>query len=135
MIDAIRAGGVPKVLLWSIDRVGQSLVELACFLETCRMVGISLWLNDQRLDMATDTGMSLFDLGTMMALHLRQSRRDRILRGQATSRALSIRSGRPPLRQAKEERAKAAGLWRTPAELRRPEFLGARVFRVDFRAR
>jgi DNA invertase Pin-like site-specific DNA recombinase len=44
----------------------------------------------------------------MMAFHLRQSRRDRILRGQAASRALSIPFGRPPLGQTKVERAKAA---------------------------
>ena len=38
--------------------------------------------------------------------HLRQSRRDRILRGQAAARALSIRFGRPPIAKAKVEKAK-----------------------------
>ena len=42
----------------------------------------------------------------MMALHLRQSRRDRILRGQAAARSLSIRFGRPPIPAAKIEKAK-----------------------------
>ena len=42
----------------------------------------------------------------MMALHLRQSRRDRILRGQAAARSLSIRFGRPPIPTAKIEKAK-----------------------------
>ena len=133
LIDAIRAGGVQKVLLWSIDRVGRSLVELASFLETCRMIGISLWLDEQRLDTTTEKGMSLFDLGTMMAFHLRQSRRDRILRGQAASRALSIRFGRPPLGQAKVERAnsalaagKVSGRRRAWQEYRRRRSAGSR---------
>jgi hypothetical protein len=44
----------------------------------------------------------------MMALHLRQSRRDRILRGQAAARSLSIRFGRPPIAKAKVEKARIA---------------------------
>ena len=41
-----------------------------------------------------------------MSLHVRQTRRDRILRGQAAARALSIRFGRPPIATAKVEKAK-----------------------------
>jgi DNA invertase Pin-like site-specific DNA recombinase len=41
-----------------------------------------------------------------MSLHVRQTRRDRILRGQAAARALSIRFGRPPIATAKLEKAK-----------------------------
>jgi DNA invertase Pin-like site-specific DNA recombinase len=51
-------------------------------------------------------GLSLSDLTSMMALHLRQSRRDKILRGQAAARALSIRFGRPPIAKPKVEKAK-----------------------------
>ena len=49
---------------------------------------------------------ALFMMSEAMALHLRQSRRDRILRGQAAARALSIRCGRPPIPIVKVERAK-----------------------------
>ena len=51
-------------------------------------------------------GKNVFDLSTMMASHLRQSRRDRILRGQAAARAMAIRLGRPPIGKAKVEKAK-----------------------------
>lgn len=105
LIEAIRAGGVQKVLLWSVDRVGRSLVELVNFLETCRTAGASVWLDDQGIDTATDNGMALFDLGALMAFHPRQSRRDRILRGQAFSRSLSIRAGRPPISATKVQKA------------------------------
>jgi DNA invertase Pin-like site-specific DNA recombinase len=91
LLDAIRDGGVQKVLLWSVDRVGRSLVDLVGFLEACRVAGVGLYLHNQGLDTGTANGMSLFDLAGMMAFHLRQSRRDRILRGQAAARAASVR--------------------------------------------
>jgi DNA invertase Pin-like site-specific DNA recombinase len=106
MIEAIRSGAIDKVLLWSVCRVGKSLIELVKFMETCRLAGTSLWVEEQKLDTGTSNGMSLFDVTSMMALHLRQSRRDRILRGQAAARSLSIRFGRPPLTKAKVEKAK-----------------------------
>ena len=52
--------------------------------------------------------LPILDLVAMMALHLRQSRRDRILRGQAAARSLSIRFGRPPIAKAKAEKARTA---------------------------
>ena len=108
LLDTIRAGGVQKVLLWNIDRVGRSLDELVNFVETCRAAGVGLYLHQQKLDTAGSNGMSLFDVAGMMAFHLRQSRRDRILRGQAAARAASVRFGRPPIVASKVERAKQA---------------------------
>ena len=104
VINAIQSGAIDRVLVWSIDRIGKSLVELVGFMETCRLHDVSLWVEEQKLDTATSNGMSLFDLSTMMATHLRQSRRNRILRGQAAARALSIRFGRPPLTKPKVEK-------------------------------
>jgi DNA invertase Pin-like site-specific DNA recombinase len=106
LIDAIRSGTIDRVLILSIDRIGRSLEELARFLEVCRSVSVALWIDDQHMDTVASNGMSLFDLGRMMALHVRQSRRDRILRGQAAARSLSIRFGRPPIPTAKVEKAK-----------------------------
>ena len=106
LIDAIRNGTINKVLLWSIDRIGKSLIELVDFIETCRANSVSVYLDQQNIDTAESNGLSMFDMAAMLALHLRQSRRDRILRGQAAARSLSIRFGRPPIPQAKQEKAK-----------------------------
>ena len=106
LIDAIRNGKIDKVLLWSIDRFGRSLVEMTGLLEACRTAGVGLYLHEQGLDTETSNGMSLLDCGELMALHVRQSRRDRILRGQAAARSLSIRFGRPPIPTIKIEKAK-----------------------------
>jgi len=106
LIDAIRDGTIDRVMIWSVCRVGRSLGEMIGFLEACRTASVGLYLHEQGLDTEACNGMSLFDLGQMMALHLRQSRRDRILRGQAAARSLSIRFGRPLLSTTKIEKAK-----------------------------
>ena len=95
MIEAIRSGAIDKVLVWSLCRVGRSLTELVGFLETCRARGVALYLHEQQIDTATSNGVSLLDVAPLMVHHLRQSRRSKILRGQAAARALSIRFGRP----------------------------------------
>lgn len=106
LLDAIRRGEVQSVLMLGLDRMGRSLTDLAAFLETCRVAGVTLWVDEQGIDTAGSNGLSLFDMPRMMAVRLRQSRRDRILRGQAASRALSIRAGRPPIAPTKIEKAK-----------------------------
>jgi DNA invertase Pin-like site-specific DNA recombinase len=106
LLDMIRASGVQKVLLWSVDRVGRSLVELVGFIEMCRIAGVGLYLHDREIDTTTTNGMSLFDMAAMMAFHLRQSRRNKILRGQAVARGASVRFGRPPIPDAKVEKAR-----------------------------
>jgi|SRR5271166_344107 len=105
LLDAIRSGTIDRVLLWSIDRVGRSLIELVGFLETCRLAGVSLWVDEQRIDTETSNGLTLFDLGSMMALHLRQARRGKILQGLAASRAMAIPCGRPRLNRTKTQKA------------------------------
>jgi DNA invertase Pin-like site-specific DNA recombinase len=97
LISAIRSGVIEKVLVWSIDRVGHSLTELVGFLEACRAAHVSLWVDQQSID--TEQSSVLFDVGAVMALHLHQSRRDRILRGQA--RRGASRSGSDDRRSLK----------------------------------
>jgi DNA invertase Pin-like site-specific DNA recombinase len=104
LIEAIRTGEIDKVLVWSVCRIGKSLADLVTFMETCRTAGVSLWLDEQNTD--TEESDALFEMAAMLSLHLRQSRRDRILRGQAAARSLNIRFGRPPIPMIKVEKAK-----------------------------
>jgi DNA invertase Pin-like site-specific DNA recombinase len=106
LIKAIQSSEIDRVLIWSIDRMGKSLADLVGFIEACRAAHVALNLYDERFDSETSNGLSLFDVSALLAHHLRQSRRDRILRGQAAARALSIRFGRPPIAKPKVERAK-----------------------------
>jgi DNA invertase Pin-like site-specific DNA recombinase len=97
---------VEKVLISTVDRLGQSLIDLIGFIEECCSAGVSLYAHEQRLDTAASNGLSLFDFNGMLVHYLRQSRRDRILRGQNAARILSVRFGRPPLSVTKTEKAK-----------------------------
>ena len=106
LIEAIRSAAIDRVLVWSIDRIGKSLADLIGFIETCRSAYVAVTLHDEGFDSETSNGLSLFDVSVLLAHHLRQSRRDRILRGQAAARALSIRFGRPPISKPKVEKAK-----------------------------
>jgi DNA invertase Pin-like site-specific DNA recombinase len=106
LIDTIQSGAIEKVLMWSMCRIGKSLAELVAFLETCRSAGVAVYIDQEKIDSAETNGLSLFDVSRLLALHIRQGRRDRILRGQAAARALSIRFGRPPLGNTKVEKAK-----------------------------
>jgi DNA invertase Pin-like site-specific DNA recombinase len=106
LAEVIRSGTIDRVLVSSICRVGKSLTDLIAFLEECRSAGVAVYLHEQNIDTETSNDLSLFDLAGMMSLHVRQTRRDRILRGQAAARALSIRFGRPPIATAKLEKAK-----------------------------
>ena len=76
------------------------------FLETCCLAGVSVCFHQENIDSAETNGLSLFEMSKLFALHIRQCHRDRILRGQAAARALSIRFGRPPLGKSKVEQAK-----------------------------
>jgi DNA invertase Pin-like site-specific DNA recombinase len=106
LIDAIRNRTIDRVLIVSVCRIGKSLPDLVALMEACRTAGVSLWIDEQQIDTAASNGMSLLDCAEIMAFHLRQGRRDRILRGQAAARSLSIRFGRPPVPMAKVETAK-----------------------------
>jgi DNA invertase Pin-like site-specific DNA recombinase len=104
LAEVIRSGTIDRVLVSSICRVGKSLTDLIAFLEECRSAGVAVYLHEQNIDTAAVSG--LIEMAALMAYHLHQTRRDRILRGQAAARALSIRFGRPPISQARQEKAK-----------------------------
>ena len=106
LIDAIQSGTISRVLIWSIDRIGKSLIDLVKFIETCRSACVAINLRYEGFDSETSNGLSLFDVSALLACHLRGSRRDRILRGQTAARALSIRFGRPPIAKPRVEKAK-----------------------------
>ena len=62
LIEAIRSGAIDRVLVWSIDRIGKSLVDLVGFMETCRSACVAVNLDDERFDSETSNGLSLFDV-------------------------------------------------------------------------
>jgi DNA invertase Pin-like site-specific DNA recombinase len=62
LLDTIKSRVIDKVLVWSIDRIGKSLVDLVEFMETCRSADVAVYLDQERIDSAETNGLSLFDL-------------------------------------------------------------------------
>ena len=110
LLDAIRSRATERILIWSIDRIGKSLVELVGFLEVCRRSGVLLWVDEQKLDTQPTSEWSvvvrpvhddgLASGGNHVAI---ASLRSLV---QAAARSLSIRFGRPPIAKPKVEKAK-----------------------------
>src|SRR6478672_6021797 len=40
LLDAIRNGTINRVMVWSVCRIGKSLVDLVAFMEMCRTAGV-----------------------------------------------------------------------------------------------
>jgi putative DNA-invertase from lambdoid prophage Rac len=106
LLNLIRSGQVQRVLIWDIDRIGRSLVDLLTLIESCRACGVALYIHEQKLDTDTCNGLTLFGVVEMFAHHVRQSRRDRIRSGQKAARASGVRFGRPSIPLAKVEKAR-----------------------------
>ena len=68
LIDLIRRGAINRVLIWSIDRIGRTLIDLVAFIETCRLAGAAVHLDQQNVDAEGSGG--LFHIGAMLSLHL-----------------------------------------------------------------
>ena len=49
LIEAIRSAAIDRVLVWSIDRIGKSLVDLVGFMETCRRAGVAVYLDEEQI--------------------------------------------------------------------------------------
>jgi DNA invertase Pin-like site-specific DNA recombinase len=54
LIQAVRSNFVGKVLLYSIDRLGRSPIDLIESLEVCRTHGVGLYVHEQNLDTTTN---------------------------------------------------------------------------------
>ena len=104
LLRAIQSGVIDRALVWSIDRIGRSLAELISFLEVCRTAGVAVIVHEQRIN--TEQSDALLQTSVLMALHLRQSRRERVLRGQAAARAASVKFGRPPIAKIKVDKVR-----------------------------
>src|SRR4051812_13216643 len=59
LIEAIRHRMIDKVLVWSVCRIGKSLIELVGFMETCQTNSVSVYLHGQGIDTSASNGMSV----------------------------------------------------------------------------
>jgi DNA invertase Pin-like site-specific DNA recombinase len=123
-------------MVWAIDRLGRSLIDLLGTIQHLEAVGVDLYLDQQHLDTTTPTGKLLFQITGAFAEFERSMIRQRVNAGLAPikakiargekyeSKAGVVRSrlGRPgaapeDVKQAKIRLSAGAGIVRVAKEL------------------
>jgi DNA invertase Pin-like site-specific DNA recombinase len=108
------------IMVWAIDRLGRSLIDLLGTIQHLETVGVDLYLEQQHLDTTTPTGKLLFQITGACAEFERSMIRKRVNAGLApikakikrgekfTSKAGVVRRnlGRPGAEPEKVERAR-----------------------------
>jgi DNA invertase Pin-like site-specific DNA recombinase len=108
------------IMVWAIDRLGRSLIDLLGTIQHLETVGVDLYLEQQHLDTTTPTGKLLFQITGAFAEFERSMIRQRVNAGLApikakikrgekfTSKAGVVRRnlGRPGAEPEKVERAR-----------------------------
>ena len=62
------------LMVWSLDRLGRSTIDVLRSAETLRRTGRALYLDSERLDTSTDSGRAFFTIAAAFAeLERRQS--------------------------------------------------------------
>lgn len=85
------------VAVWSVDRLGRSLIDLVGFLQDMHAVGVDLYLHQQALDTTTPSGRAMFGMLGVFAEFERGIIRERVNAGLARAKSQGKKLGRPGL--------------------------------------
>ena len=84
------------VMAWSVDRLGQSLIDLISGLQELHAAKVDLFLHQQDIDTTTPGGKALFQMMGVFAEFERAMITDRIRAGVARVKATGVtKSGKP----------------------------------------
>jgi DNA invertase Pin-like site-specific DNA recombinase len=92
------------VLVWAIDRVGRSLIDLLGTIQHLEAVGCDLFIDQQSIDTSTPTGKLIFQVVGAFAEFERSMIQQRVHAGLKRARAQGKVLGRPKV----DERIEAA---------------------------
>jgi len=106
------------VMVWAIDRLGRSLVDLLGTIEELESCGVDLYLDQQSIDTTTPTGRLMFQITGAFAEFERSMIRQRVRLGLKRAMAQGKRLGRPQIdseleRRAERELRKGHGIGKT----------------------
>jgi DNA invertase Pin-like site-specific DNA recombinase len=82
------------LMVWAIDRLGRSLVDLLSTIQHLEAVGVDLYLDQQHIDTTTPAGKLLFQLTGAFAEFERSMIRDRVRAGLSAIKAKIEREGK-----------------------------------------
>src|SRR5215475_11967694 len=92
------------LMVWSIDRLGRSVLHVANALAELDAVGIRLYSDQQGIDSSTSMGRAMLQMASVFGEQERQIIRERVLAGLERARAQGGTLGRPKV-PAKVENA------------------------------
>ena len=93
------------LLVWSIDRLGRSVLHVANALAELDAAGIRLYCDQQGIDSSTPMGRAMIQMASIFGEQERAILRDRVMAGLERVRQLGTRLGGPRCRRR----------WRTPS--------------------
>jgi Resolvase, N terminal domain len=106
-------------MVWSVDRLGRSLQDLAAFLAELHALRIDLFLHQQGLDTTTPGGKAMFQMMGVFAEFERSIIQERVRAGLKRAKAEGKMLGRP--RIAPELEARILAALKAPGRRRRPQ--------------
>lgn len=96
LADATR-GKFDVVLIWKLDRLGRSVIDLHNNAEHLKACGVDLCAYTQAIDTSTPTGKLMFTVLAAVAEFERETIIERINTGLETARRKGVRLGRPKI--------------------------------------
>jgi putative DNA-invertase from lambdoid prophage Rac len=110
LMELARRRALDVVLVWRLDRWGDSLRDLVQTLQELKALGVGFVSLSEPLDLTTPSGRALCEMLVVFAEFERQSRRQQVKAGISRARRQGRPHGRPPTaaRQAAEIRRLAS---------------------------
>ncbi len=137
MMSEIRTGKVARVVVYKLERLGQSLTHLALILDELQRLSVSLICTSQCIDTSGDNPPGRLQLGVLMAVaeFERSLIRGRVNAGLRDAKGRGVRLGRPStLADRREEilqlKAQGVGLRETVRRLGVPASSVAKVIKA-----
>ena len=104
MLKDVNRGRIELVAVWSVDRLGRSVLHLAQLVADLQAVNCGLYLHQQGLDSSTPTGRAMLSMCGVFAELERELIRERVIAGMARARSQGKQIGRPQLSAAVRRR-------------------------------
>ena len=100
--DAVR-GRFQVLMVWSIDRLGRSVLHVANALAELDAAGVSLYSDQQGIDSTSPMGRAMLQMASVFGEQERQMIRSRVQAGLDRCRAQGTKLGRPKVGRKVEE--------------------------------
>src|ERR1700733_4482142 len=100
--DAVRRG-FDVLIVWSIDRLGRSVLHVANALAELGAAGVALYSNQQAIDSTTPMGRAMIQMASVFGEQERSIIRSRVMAGLDRVRAQGKRLGRPKVSSKTED--------------------------------